>query len=1231
MSRSTWALVCLSFVALSCADQRPVISRVQPNAIDKSMLDGEWYAQQTIVEVPAALTASVVGESQFPGMTRVRWDIQEDFLYARRSYELVLGTDADGAVADATPTEDGQPYLGAIVAAFRIESHFDIVREYNATTGERINVVVENTSDRPWWERRFMRVDWSQNLVTDYAFYADDEVTVAPVPFTVQEEDPNEDDRPHFEDGYFDVTTALAVTPAVIHPDWATGPIPTCWLYYRDEEDCATTVVKVRNSYVRVDPDRQYEPAEYDGAVTEAFGFFANDRLVNDDRLGVREPARRRVLDRHNIWQRWVDDAGDPIPPAEREVRPIVYYLNADWPAELRGVAEAVAAEWNDALRAAVKADTGWSDATTPDVFVLCPNDPVAEGDPEACGPAGTHARVGDIRYSHLFWVRDWYDGMRLLGMGPSNADPLTGEILSGNAYIYVYNDTAAEDVQEMVRLLNGEISPVDYIDGVDLEDWVAEVNDDEAADAEESWDDADVASMWQAMRPAWAEGLPHADASALPKGGMGRSEMGGALSGLLRAGAFDPSREPKDALLGAIRGTTLESRMMNDEVLMAAGVAPGTALTEDVLDRASIARGGLGGALAGIERWRLELGRRGWDVAEMADDAMLGLARDLRGRSDDEVWTTARERIVHAVAAHELGHSLGLMHNFSGSEDVFNYDPEYWRLRTNDFTTDPRPRYLDPVTEAQIDGRIYDHAYSSIMDYAGRLTIDGAGVGRYDRAAMLFGYAGKVEVFEDTGDAEETDLADYWSTDGSPLRLFGSGPQAIHYTDWYRMMGDRMWRDDNRRVVPVSELETDLGAWVDPASGTRHARVPYLYCSHNRADISDGCLTRDFGADPYERMHNHLEGLETWYVMRSFSRGRYGFSPESYVGRAYARSYLRMKGFNDVYALYAGLLGTFYDDAVVARFFSDPTSGWGNYTVAVHDAFNALARTLTMPDVGSYAPRTMPDGTQVLALSGGTSAQLDVSRARYFTTSWTDSAFDSDCGYYWWECLHHVGFYLDKMMALLALSDTETHFVARDTAADARTWRISFYDDFGPQITDLVGGVLSEDYAGIAPWFDPATGDLAVRDFADPALDPIGEEPPSGFSPVDSATGFTVRLYSAVLGATRFHNDFDQSFPDSLRMWMAGNGHSIDAPTVSYAHAATGRTYVALDLPDGMAARVIDRANALAARSVDEALGESARLEAGGALARLKDDLDVLVDLTGAMDSSGEAFEDPL
>ena len=76
------------------------------------------------------------------------------------------------------------------------------------------------------------------------------------------------------------------------------------------------------------------------------------------------------------------------------------------------------------------------------------------------------------------------------------------------------------------------------------------------------------------------------------------------------------------------------------------------------------------------------------------------------------------RAQMFRQVMLHEVGHTLGLRHNFAGSFDAFNFRPEYWELRAADGTVEPR--HVDPETPEEIAGRIHEFEYSSIMDYAG-------------------------------------------------------------------------------------------------------------------------------------------------------------------------------------------------------------------------------------------------------------------------------------------------------------------------------------------------------------------------------------------------------------------------------------------------------------------------------------------------------------------------------
>ena len=124
--------------------------------------------------------------------------------------------------------------------------------------------------------------------------------------------------------------------------------------------------------------------------------------------------------------------------------------------------------------------------------------------------------------------------------------------------------------------------------------------------------------------------------------------------------------------------------------------------------------------------------------LGEDMDPSIIGQALELKDRPLDEIYQTLREEIFEAVALHEIGHTVGLRHNFEASFDALNYQDEFWEIRKNS------------APEEWDEQRLPEYRYASIMDYGARFNSDTKGLGRYDFAAINYVYGGYVEAFND-------------------------------------------------------------------------------------------------------------------------------------------------------------------------------------------------------------------------------------------------------------------------------------------------------------------------------------------------------------------------------------------------------------------------------------------------------------------------------------------------
>ncbi|MBL0198286.1 MAG: hypothetical protein IPQ09_29515 [Myxococcales bacterium] len=956
-----------SGVLAGCAGERDPIDRTQQGVLNKSFFVGanlEDFRDDPEFRTKSFNIDSAANTDNYSGtiggasaVDRVRWEITENMLFARRSYQESPGADNRGLPRkEVSPGKwefPGKPN-GTIIAAYRIVNHFDVRRDYNSSTGEEMNVIVENSSDRPWYQRQQMRVDWSMNLADstsgDTSWVWGGNAKGTPIQYSPTNE--NDEDRPHFEEAYFDVTNKFTLASEEM-PGWG---IPECVIigYFNGTSsfDCTPTEVKFRSSFERLTGNEDFEPFEESKAQRDIVGNWGNaGNTFNreygappitawDPQYGYTDAKTKAFYSLHNIWTKShqdkactsnVDDDADgsadqcantstgykgskgsqcdvhigkcTLPVRDRQIKTVGYWLNKETPVELTdtvaadgktvtqvGAIEEMTITWDQLLKSSVATrrevecrrtkdgdrDTchsqffagqkdmvafgGWGLEKTKDlpvdkgqpVIATCHN-PVRAYDPTVCGKVGEATRLGDVRKNFtIYWPfasRAPYGGVASIG-----ADPLTGEMVGATATIMGRSATAAAAQQrDIIQLAIGDVKVEDLIVGGQATRYADTVKNGRVNEAmahgkspAEHQAIRERVNLQQIKAATGADALG-LDAMSPTQRTLAKAKLHAKDSVLSPRIAADTQR--LEGLLGQLNGNPLQADLADKNLRQLVANSPNKQTSvyqaiKNFSQRDSSQVQDL------FDQYQAYLGNKGVCFHDSAASATSGsiyqaaLAPYFKKKYDGlepkergvKIYSELLREAVKGIGFHEIGHSIGMRHNFSSSWDSMNYAPQYWQLRTNEGKSVGKcaaagrtggpdtcmgPRYLDPMTDDEQgladEARpgIEYFANTSTMEYQIERFGETVGAGTYDLHFMKTVYGRVLETMDER--EIEPEKQQYFAvktlSQGIPSNLVfdPTSGYGVHYTKQGVLA--KVF-DPDRDCRPATDAEIATAKW---------------------------------------------------------------------------------------------------------------------------------------------------------------------------------------------------------------------------------------------------------------------------------------------------------------------------------------------------------------------------------------------------------------------------------
>ena len=943
----------------------------------------------------------------------------------------------------------------------------------------------------------------------------------------------------------------------------------------------------------------------------------------------------------------------------------------------------------------------------------------------------GKMKKVGDTRYTMIYWVPE-AELVSPLGYGPAAADPDTGQVFYAAANIYgAPLMTYGALTRDVFDLVNGNIATADYVTGQTIKDKVLGHGTNIAtsnlvAQASPVLPNLQVSSMANSLKAAkpvsWLE--------------MRRAIREANLQ--LKTVYNLPTVSPtfgKDRL-SMFKGTPYEALLVSDEVKMAmsaGGLSATDALTADSVAALSPLNYLNLGDLQTKERNRqMVLSKHNYCFASFNDDGVIGVAQSWgclpddprkvcgpefdplnhtfdvadpdRGciKDGDKLARAIVERFYTAVVEHEVGHTLGLRHNFTASTDVFNFDDEYYDIRVKEHVpcnedgecdtylgqfckADPTstttgkscavnaPATCTKSTDCGLDSGQFEctagqcikiqrctmngqcpsgsfcggdtgfcytrtpdgkvrvdspvvaggdgflnffvprgelkaseiaqsrtaHQYSSIMDYGQRWNSDSLDIGKYDKAAMRFGYGKMVDTYQDLSHLHGT-LRTYaasfkwtpaWTESIFGILMSGGWNDGVGFSELQYLqnyIGVEANRSEgaykrNRVPMPIEwvDLENSMVSnYYRSDVDKTYYQVPYKFMG-DEYNGNMGTYTWDTGIDPLEIVYNMGIQVNDYYLLDAFKRQRFGFAldgnPLSYISRIQSRYMEPMRGAGMLYALYGNIL----------RNYQTWRGTWANSALlgmplrrASELGFELLANSFSSPAPGSFKLDPATGVMKNISFSEvpGADVTVPLGQGKYPYTT-----FMNDAGYFYWHNALYVGAFWEKLAALMTLTDSTVYFTTNYVGEQLNIGvgtSIGFNTMYPRQLTELLGGIVAGDQDKYAWTFDPATKAVGPKVYVDPAnksaydISPppyvTAATPVAGARPIEaSIDNLTLKDYAMLYGLAFLPASFDPSFLDSFALCLEGNGNCYDVNPESgiqkqyFADPFGGKTYV--------------------------------------------------------------------